>query len=292
MERIIGELGGDTFGPLIILVGGLHGNEHQGVIALENIIKDFEDKDITGKVLAIRGNLEALKAKKRFIHKDLNRAWDTKLTDQELGEEKNEVYAIKSLINNELNREYSACYLIDLHTTSAPTVPFIVADKNEETMALVSKLNIPFITGVQGFLDGTLLQWFSAKGHCGFAFEAGQHHSKKSMIKHEAFVKLCLQIIGSYKDFTPLEVEEISNLLDDELRPRHNHFKLVERYKIDEGEEFTMEPGFTNFQKIYKSEVLAKNQHGDILSQVNANIFMPLYQKQGNDGFFIIEPVL
>ncbi len=52
-----------------------------------------------------------------------------------------------------------------------------------------------------------------------------------------------------------------------------------------------MEPGFTNFQRIFKGQVLAKNNKGDVLSPVDGNIFMPLYQKQGNDGFFIVQPV-
>jgi len=63
------------------------------------------------------------------------------------------------------------------------------------------------------------------------------------------------------------------------------------RYKIDEEEDFVMEPGFTNFQRIFKGQVLAKNNKGDVLSPVDGNIFMPLYQKQGNDGFFIVQPV-
>ena len=52
-----------------------------------------------------------------------------------------------------------------------------------------------------------------------------------------------------------------------------------------------MEEGFANFEKIYKGEVLATNQFGDIMSAIDGNIFMPLYQKQGMDGFFIIKPV-
>jgi len=111
------------------------------------------------------------------------------------------------------------------------------------------------------------------------------------MIKHEAFVKLSMHYSGFTPDISDEEVSELHNLLEDELRPKHNHFKLIKRYKIDEEEDFKMCDGYSNFQKIYKGEVLATNVKGDILSDVNANIFMPLYQKQGNDGFFVIEPV-
>ncbi|MGB1038724.1 MAG: succinylglutamate desuccinylase/aspartoacylase family protein [Bacteroidia bacterium] len=291
MDRIIGEIQGQPGGPLVIFVGGLHGNEHQGVIALENVLNEYKDRNIKGKVIAIRGNLKALSQNKRYLTHDLNRIWNETLSADEQGEEFDEKEQIKELINNELNRgEYSSSYLIDLHTTSAPTVPFIVTTQQKHILEFVNKLDVPFVTGLSGFLDGTMLHWMSNKGHCGLAFEAGQHHSKKSMIKHEAFSKLCFHHTGALEDMAYWELEDLKDLLSDELGPKHNHFKLVERYEIDDTEDFTMEPGFTNFQKIYKSEVLATNQYGDILSATNGNIFMPLYQKQGNDGFFIIEP--
>lgn len=52
-----------------------------------------------------------------------------------------------------------------------------------------------------------------------------------------------------------------------------------------------MEPGFFNFKTIAKGQVLANEKKGQILSHRNARIFMPLYQKQGSDGFFIIRRV-
>ncbi len=41
MERVIGEMGGVHPGPLVKLVGGLHGNEDKGVEALQHVIKEF-----------------------------------------------------------------------------------------------------------------------------------------------------------------------------------------------------------------------------------------------------------
>ena len=290
MTRIIGELGGKEAGPLLILVGGLHGNEHRGIEALVNVISAFEDKQIRGKVLALRGNLKALKESKRFLSRDLNLSWSTHLKDAELGEELSEREELKSIIDRKLSGWDGDIYLIDLHTTSAPTVPFAVIGKDAATMNFVRNMNIPFVTGLTGILDGTLLNWMSKKGHVGLAFEAGSHHSKTSLIKHEAFVKLCLHAVGCYLDYTESELLELKELLSDELSPRHQHFRLLERYQIDEDEEFVMEEGFTNFQKIYKGEVLAQNQFGDIMSAINGNIFMPLYQEEGKDGFFIIKP--
>ena len=48
-----------------------------------------------------------------------------------------------------------------------------------------------------------------------------------------------------------------------------------------------MQQGYKNFQPIQKGEVVATNQDGPILTPEGGRIFMPLYQKQGSDGFFV-----
>jgi hypothetical protein len=52
-----------------------------------------------------------------------------------------------------------------------------------------------------------------------------------------------------------------------------------------------MFPGYKNFQSIRKHSLLAQNNAKEILSQWNDRIFMPLYQKKGDDGFFIIRRI-
>jgi succinylglutamate desuccinylase len=49
-----------------------------------------------------------------------------------------------------------------------------------------------------------------------------------------------------------------------------------------------MHPGFTNFQKVKKGELLAHDNKGEIICPHVGLILMPLYQKQGEDGFFLI----
>jgi hypothetical protein len=52
-----------------------------------------------------------------------------------------------------------------------------------------------------------------------------------------------------------------------------------------------MVPGFINFQAIEKGMVLANENGQSVIAPESGNIFMPLYQDQGADGFFIIERV-
>jgi len=293
-DRIIGEIKGSQEGPLIIYVGGIHGNELQGLLALEHVFNSFDidTTTLSGKAIAVRGNLAAIKSGKRYVSKDLNRIWNiADSLDETEVKEVEEYKALKSLIETELQiGNYSQAYLIDLHTTSAPTIPFAVTTNNSSNKDFVNLLGIPYITGLDGFLDGTMLEWMCTKGHCGLAFEAGQHHSDISMIKHEAFIRLSMYYAGFITELSADRLTTLKHQLEDELKTKHNHFVLVDRYKIAKGENFKMEPGFSNFEHVYKGEILAQNQNGNILAKTDANIFMPLYQKQGDDGFFIIKP--
>ena len=52
-----------------------------------------------------------------------------------------------------------------------------------------------------------------------------------------------------------------------------------------------MNKGFLNFDKISKNQPLATNLGGLIKAPFNGRIFMPLYQNQGDDGFFIVTKI-
>jgi succinylglutamate desuccinylase len=52
-----------------------------------------------------------------------------------------------------------------------------------------------------------------------------------------------------------------------------------------------MKSGFTNFYPVDKAHTIAHDRHGPILTEEGGYLFMPLYQKQGEDGFFLIRPI-
>ena len=52
-----------------------------------------------------------------------------------------------------------------------------------------------------------------------------------------------------------------------------------------------MKPGFVNFEKISKGEIVATNKDGEIRSPKSGYIFMPLYQKLGDEGFFVVKRI-
>jgi hypothetical protein len=52
-----------------------------------------------------------------------------------------------------------------------------------------------------------------------------------------------------------------------------------------------MKPGFTNFMRVRKGDVLATDVRGEVRAPRTGRVFMPLYQAQGDDGFFIVKRV-
>jgi succinylglutamate desuccinylase len=65
--------------------------------------------------------------------------------------------------------------------------------------------------------------------------------------------------------------------------------KFLYRQAVASDSEFFMLPGFVNFMPVKKGQPLARTRHGIIESPFDGLILMPLYQNQGDDGFFIVE---
>ena len=50
-----------------------------------------------------------------------------------------------------------------------------------------------------------------------------------------------------------------------------------------------MNEGYLNFQEVKKGEHLANDKNGPIYASEDSLILMPLYQKKGEDGFFLVK---
>jgi succinylglutamate desuccinylase len=64
-------------------------------------------------------------------------------------------------------------------------------------------------------------------------------------------------------------------------------FEVRYRHAITEEDDFEMAPGFNNFDAIRAGETLATDKYGDVKAVESGLILMPLYQRLGEDGFFI-----
>ena len=297
--RIIGHLQGNQKGPCIIFTGGIHGNEPSGVFALNRVIELFKDKQdlLRGSVYALSGNLKALQEGKRYISQDLNRLWTNsrvaeierkhlKEKDAET-EEMLDLYYTFAAIRE---REEGPFYFMDLHTTSSESCPFLTVNDSLLNRKFTAQYPAPVILGLEEFLDGPVLSFVNEQGFVAFGFEGGQHDSEEALDNHIAFCVLSMVYTGII-DPESIDITPYYDQLDQTLGPPHLFYEINSRYAIKEDEAFSMKPGFLNFQRVNKGEVLAESNGLLVRAERDFRIFMPLYQPQGHDGFFGIKPI-
>ncbi|MEZ5003462.1 MAG: succinylglutamate desuccinylase/aspartoacylase family protein [Chitinophagales bacterium] len=291
-KRMIGSIEKDR-GPILLLVAGIHGNEPAGIQALNEMMLQLSNmrEKINGSVYAILGNMKALQQNTRYIDTDLNRMWspDVKLEDiMDLSEyeEYQEIKDIISVIKSKQNER--PLILLDLHTTSAESLPFILCSNEPRNRRLVIPIPAPTILGVENRIKGTLMNYLNDMGDAAIVFEAGSHSDPASVTYHKSIIQLLLVGTGLMNQCDLEDFESIVNNLYHHSIHMQYVFEIIFRYGIKPGEKFKMRPGFQNFMKIEQGTVLADNENGVIVAPLPGRIFMPLYQDKGNDGFFII----
>lgn len=308
MKRIIGEYTGKEKGVLLICFGGIHGNEMAGVVALERLFVALENEPIRnpdflfkGKVIGIRGNLKALRQKKRFLRQDLNRIWSPKNINKVLQTPKNkldfELEELRELLDtvHQAIADYQPerVVVLDLHTTTADGGFFILTtdDKRSEEIAL--GVNAPIVHGLMAGAHDTTLHYFNTKNlgvdTVTIILESGQHDDPASIDHAYSGIVNLLRSIGCVPK---RHIEQRhDNLLLQNSKGLPKITKLIHYHRIHDGDGFQMLPGFKNFQPIKKGQLLAKDKHGEIYAPLDGLMLMPLYQPQGDDGYFLIEEV-
>jgi succinylglutamate desuccinylase len=298
-KRIIGSIDGDPGGPAVVILAGMHGNEPAGVHAAENIIDKLDGvtPDINGQLIAVRANLRALEQGVRYIDEDMNRLWFPsiiehvrKTPDHRIdSSERMEIKRLLPILDHFDNQPDRPTIFVDLHTFSAEGYMFTITNTEPRQRSLLSNLHVPMVFGIERSLRGTALRYFQKQGLISFGLEGGQHTNDLTEYNITSALMLLLQAVGCIEQQYVSEIKEY----EQDLRSQTQHLpvetELVYQHIIEPGDEFQMRPGYQNFQPIKKGEWLASDQDGKIVARCNGYILMPLYQSQGNDGFFIIK---
>ncbi|MEE9439185.1 MAG: succinylglutamate desuccinylase/aspartoacylase family protein [Saprospiraceae bacterium] len=305
-DRILTKYIGEGKGPLLIVLGGMHGNEPAGVHAIELVTKMLEVEPITnpdfiysGSFIGMIGNLQAYNKKKRFINVDLNRSMTkenvdyVKATPEDLLQD--ELLELKQILEEVENAieelKPTKVIVLDLHTTSSFGGIFTLTNDRPESLAIAKELHAPVVLGMLNGVQGTTLHLFN-KENFGIemipvTFESGQHNEQLSINRAIAAVINCMRTIGSV---SAKHVENQHDYLLIEYSKDLPHVsRLISKHTIQKGEKFVMNPGYKNFQEVKKEESIATTDGVPLLTPENGRILMPLYQKQGEDGYFLIK---
>ena len=306
LDRVICKYRGTNPGPLLIVFGGMHGNEPAGIKAIEMMASMLKVEPITnpdfeynGTFLGMIGNMQAYQKNQRFIKKDLNRSFTKEnieivenTPESELKDELLEIKQILKAVRETINEvKPEKVVVLDLHTTSSYGGIFTITTDDPESLRIAVELHAPVIKGMLNGIKGTTLHYFT-KENFGIdmtpvTFESGQHDENLSINRAIAAITNCMRTIGSV---SPEHVEnQHDTLLIEHSRNLPKVSELISKHSIIEGDNFTMNPNYKNFQKIQSGEIIAKDKKGPIEAPEDALLLMPLYQSQGEDGFFLIK---
>ena len=298
--RVIGHIKGKDKGPTLIFFGGIHGNEPSGVIALEEVLgrlKSHKDQ-LKGNVYGIRGNIPALAKERRFLEDDLNRIWTRQGIDTikaknpaERSSEENELVKIYQIISRILTDDPGPYYFIDYHTTSSPTLPFITINDALINRKFARLFKLPVILGLEEYLEGPLLSYINEKGYVAIGFESGQHYTQEAIENSVAFTWLTLLFTGAIDEEFLADQKNYIALLKKSALGNTNFYEVTHRHLITQKDNFTMIPGFRSFDTLAEGTKLASHNGKKLKTDKKTIVFMPLYQEQGEEGFFLIRKI-
>ena len=285
---------GEEPGPLLVVLGGLHGNEPSGVNALRRVASalDALRARLRGDVVMLAGNVTALEENRRFIAHDLNRGWSDERLEalrrnaSGVDAEDREQLELASAIEHAFATARGPAHLVDLHATSAAGIPFSLCTDTPEARAFAAAFPVTLVLGLLDVLHGTLAGYYGSR--CVAAVvEGGQNSSPATERHHEAVVWLAMVAAGILDaDAVPglwAYRETLARTRGDLPRALHVHH----RHAITAADRFRMEPGFANIQRIAAQQLLAHDKRGEIRAPGEGFVLMPLYQAQGDEGFFL-----
>ncbi len=299
--RVLGHYTTGQPGPIIVVSGGIHGNEPAGCEAMLRVLARLEREGLAlrGELWGVAGNLRALAVDRRYLDRDLNRRWLREdlarivANGPEGPAEDQEQLELLACFAPLIERARAPIVFFDLHSTSGPSAPFVCMADVLRNRAVALALGIPVVLGLEEVLDGSLLGYLCDLGHIGVAVEGGQHRDPHTIDSHESAVWLMLVAAGA------LDPEQLPDLaarraqlaalrepgVPAVVEIRHRHGVHAER------EPFVMLPGFANFQPVARGQIVAHDARGPVHAPFAGIMMLPRYQGLGDDGFFIARAV-
>ena len=297
--RVLARLRGPDPGPTLIVIAGLHGNEPAGLAAAGRTLERLAAAGnlSRGELVVLAGNRLALARGVRFVQRDLNRQWSaTRLAELReaasnpavvLGPEDREQLELGEALDEALEQARGRVFVVDLHTTSADGIPFALIGDHLRHRSFALGFPLPLLLGLFGQLGGTLTEYLSARRCVAVAVEGGQHVSERSARHHEAVIAVALVASGLVPESALADYAELRGRLNSAWRDLPRAIRVHHRHAITGADRFVMEPGFANVQRVAAGTLLARDARGEIRAPRDAVLVMPLYQKLGDDGYFL-----
>ncbi len=295
-HRLLGTHRGDESGPTMVIIAALHGNEISGSNASLRVFNRLQRKAIPfrGQLTALIGNVPAYDAGLRFIEEDLNRIWtrsrvESVMKSRPVNVEETQMLELLQCFNYLSLSSDRQKYMLDLHTTSAVSPPFAAHTGDLHARNIVRRFGAVEVQRITDYLNGMLIKYVADQGWTSIVFEAGSHHHTESVDIHEMLIWHSLAAAEMIdEEDIPTRIQGSEALLQ-HPETLSAAVEVVHHHTIKKGDQFRMRQGYRNFQSISRGELLAEDRNGPINAPINGRIFLPLYQNEGQDGFFIVQ---
>ena len=295
-ERVIGHVRGDA-GRTVIFVGSLHGNEPAGADALRRFMDRLPPADaLRGEVLAVIGNTEALRRGVRFIDSDMNREWwpeavEGRSAREHPAIEDDQRRALLDAIEPAIRDADGPPIVVDFHTTSGDTPPFLTLGDTLRNRRFAQQIPLPMVLGLEEQLAATFLEYVNNRGCITLGCEGGRHDAPEAVDRLEA-VAWCALVAAGVLHWTQVPGPDPRILLRDAARGHPPVIEIRYRHAVPRGRTFIMDPGYTSFQQVEAGQRLGHWGDGrPVVAPEGGRLLMPLYQEQGDDGFFLTRDV-
>lgn len=312
---LIGWVEGHSEGPLLLCIGGLHGNEPAGVQALQTLVGQVRARRnrLAGDFVAVIGNSSALAAGRRFMSYDMNRAWTPSRVERTKnglsvhggpkGEsssnrrwnpatapEDAEMVRLLHLLDAVSRRRCGPVHVLDLHTTSGKGGTFTSTADRPVHRRFAMAIPVPLVLGLNQHLEGTLLTHLDELGYTTTVCECGQHVEPRAVTRAGAAVWLALRAAGMLSEAAIPEFDRSYRIMRAARQNLPKTFEMVHRHPVEPEDHYRTRPGFANFQPVRAGTVIGDDRNGEVAAPVGGTLLMPLYQELGEDGFFVVRP--
>ena len=283
---------------------GIHGNEPAGVRA-SLVVRDelaAAGVRLRGRVVFVAANRPALVCGRRFLVRDLNRGWTrrgiTALMAQAPHSDTPEDAVQRQLLSfymRELRRAAGPVAFLDLHTSSAEGAPFSCLADTMVNRRWALQLPVPVILGLEEAIDGAVMEWFEDRGVAALAVEGGRHEDPAAVDNLADVIRLSLVARGVLDPGAAraagIDCVGSRMRLRDASAGLPRVVEVIHRHERARSDGFAMRPGFSSFMKVRRREPLADDRGGVVSAPTAGRVLLPLYQGQGDDGFFLARDV-
>ncbi|MEJ2540078.1 MAG: succinylglutamate desuccinylase/aspartoacylase family protein [Gemmatimonadota bacterium] len=251
LDRVLGRFGPRGGAPTLVVVSGLHGNEPAGVRAAQRVRETLARSatELQGELILLLGNVSALQDGRRYVERDLNRAWTAGQIDRLLhtggtGVEDREQRDLLAALESILSEARGEVFLLDLHTTSADGAAFSTVGDTLRNRELALALPVPLVLGLEELVEGTLHDYMGARGAITVAFESGQHGEPRAVDRAEAAIWIMLAATGVARRETLPAYGDAVELLSGDSEGLPRAVEMRYRHPVAPEDEFRMKAGY------------------------------------------------